>query len=270
VPAGGLYAVLALALAGIAFAAPTLLGGSGFLAVYVAGLVIGNSNFPYRAGLLRFHDAIAWVAQVGMFLMLGLLVFPHDLAPVALAGVTAALLLSFVVRPLAVALCLAPFRYPRKEVAFVGWVGLRGAVPIVLATFPVMAGVPGADSLFNLVFFVVVVSAILPGATVGWVTRRLNMTANLPPPPPAVLEITSLRPLGGDIMSFHVDPSLAVCGARLRELPLPEGALVMLILRGDELLAPRGSTQLLAGDRAFVFARSEDRPLVELLFGSGE
>ncbi len=163
---GGLYPPLTLAIAFLAFGVATLLHGSGFLAVYLAGLLLGNSPLPYKAGLLRVHDALAWLSQIGMFLILGLLVFPSRLPEVAVIGLAIALLLAVAIRPLTVALCLLPFRYPMKDVAFIGWVGLRGAVPIVLGTFPVLAAAPGAERIFHLVFFLVVVSALIPGGTV--------------------------------------------------------------------------------------------------------
>jgi cell volume regulation protein A len=179
-PADGLYPVLTLGLALLTFGAATVLGGSGFLAVYLAGVVLGNREFPYRAGLLGFHDAAAWCGQVTMFLVLGLLVFPSRLLQVSGTGLVLALFLTLVARPVAVLLCLAPFRFPWRETAFVGWTGLRGAVPIILAIFPVLAGVEGAKPLFDLVFFVVVVSALVPGGTVGWAARRLGLVEDRP------------------------------------------------------------------------------------------
>ena len=135
------------------------------------------------------HDALAWLAQIGMFLVLGLLVFPSRLLDVAGLGSALALVLVVVARPAVVALCLVPFRYPWRETAYIGWVGLRGAVPIILATFPVLAGAPGADRIFHLVFFIVVANALVPGATVAWLTRRLGLQAKEPPAPQAVLAI---------------------------------------------------------------------------------
>lgn len=267
-PAGGLYAVLTLALALLAFSLPTLLLGSGFLAVYVAGVVLGHGSLPYRSGLLRFHDALAWLAQVTMFLVLGLLVFPSRLVDAAGVGLSIALLLILVARPVVVLLCLLPFRFSLREMLYVGWVGLRGAVPIILATVPVLAGVGGADRLFHVVFFVVVVSALVPGGTVSWVSRRLGLISSRPPPPAAVLEVSALRPLSGDILTFTIQPALPVCGAKLADLPLPARAVVMLILRGEELIAPRGATHLLAGDHVYVFCPSAERGLIALLFGA--
>src|SRR3954469_14162077 len=172
---GGLYPVMTLALGLLSLGLATLLRGSGFLAIYLTGLILGNGPLPYRTALLRVHDALAWLSQVGMFLILGLLVFPSRLLGVAGAGLAIAMLLACIVRPAVVALCLAPFRYRPREILYIGWVGLRGAVPIVLATFPLLRGAPGAERLFDLIFIIVVAGAILPGATVAWVTRKLGL-----------------------------------------------------------------------------------------------
>jgi cell volume regulation protein A len=159
--AGGLYPVLTLAVAFLSFGAATLLSGSGFLAVYVTAVTLGNGPLPYRTGLVRVHDAMAWFAQVAMFLLLGLLASPARLWEIALPGLALALFLVFVARPAAVVASLLPFRFAPREIAFISWVGLRGAVPIILATYPVLAGVGGGLRIFDLVFFVVVVSTLL-------------------------------------------------------------------------------------------------------------
>ncbi|MGH9379246.1 MAG: potassium/proton antiporter [Thermoanaerobaculia bacterium] len=265
--AGGLYAAFTVGLALLAFALPTLLFGSGFLAVYVAAIFLGAGRLPYQTGLVRFHDAAAWISQVAMFLILGLLVFPSQLGEVAWVGLGLGGLLAFVARPLAVAVCLAPFRFPASEVAYLGWVGLRGAVPIILATFPVMAGITAAERLFHLVFFIVVVNALIPGATVPWVTRWLGLKEHAPPPPRAVVEIVSHGLLEGDIVTYTIAPALAACGARVADIPFPEGTTLMLIVRDKELVAPRGGTVLRAGDHVYVFCKPRDRRLVQLLFG---
>jgi cell volume regulation protein A len=268
--AGGLYPVVTLALGLFAFGAATLVHGSGFLAVYLAGLLLGNGPLPYRTGLLRVHDALAWLSQVGMFLILGLLVYPSRLLNVAFVGLALAALLAFVVRPLVVAICLAPFRYPRKEVLYIGWVGLRGAVPVVLATFPVLAGAPGAGRLFDLVFFIVVANALVPGATVAWVTQRLGLQSKEPPAPQAVLAIESRQPLEGELMSFYIDEALVVTGMPLEELPLPEGAAVTLIVRENRLLPPTPGTTLEPGDHVHLIAQPEDKGFIQLMFGRPE
>ena len=269
-PTGGLYPAFTLAVALLAFGVATLVHGSGFLSVYLAGLMLGNGPLPYRTGLLRVHDALAWLAQIGMFLLLGLLVFPSRLPEVASLGLGVALLLACLIRPVVVALCLAPFRYPWIEVLFTGWVGLRGAVPIVLATYPVLAGAPGAERIFDLVFFIVVVNAIVPGGTVAWVTRKLGLHAPEPPAPPAVLAIESRFPLKGELMSFYIDDALVVQGLRLDELDLPEGASVALIVRGNELVPSRGGSTLEPGDHVYIIASAEDRAFIQLMFGRPE
>jgi cell volume regulation protein A len=268
----GLYPVLSVAVALLAFAIPSLLYGSGFLAVYLAALVLGNGPLPYRSGLLRVHDAAAWFGQVGMFLVLGLLVRPRELvaAGVARVGVGVGLWLALVARPVAVALCLLPFGYRAREVVYIGWAGLRGAVPIILATFPVLAGAVEGRHIFTIVFFVAVVNALVPGATLRWVTRRLGLEANRPPAPHAVLEITSTQVLGSEVMSFYIGAASAVSGSSIADLPFPPGAAALLIVRGQELMAPKGATVLAPGDHVYVFSRPEDKPLVLLLFGREE
>jgi cell volume regulation protein A len=267
---GGLYPALLLAFGLLSFGVATLVEGSGFLAIYLTGIVLGNGPLPYRGSLLRIFDALAWLAQIGMFLMLGLLVFPSRLGEMAPLGLGVALVLAVLIRPLVVALCLAPFRYPRNEVGFIGWVGLRGAVPIVLATFPVLVGAPGADRIFHLVFFICVVGAIIPGGTVAWATRRLGLGSPEPPAPHAVLAIESRVPLKGELMSFYIDDALVVSGVRLDELDFPEGASVALIVRGEQLIPPKGGTVLLPGDHVYLVVQPDDRPLIQLMFGRQE
>jgi cell volume regulation protein A len=216
------------------------------------------------------HDALAWLSQVGMFLILGLLVFPSRLLDVAPVGLAIAVLLGFLVRPLVVWLCLLPYRYPPREVLYIGWVGLRGAVPIVLATFPVLAGAPGAERLFDLVFFIVVVNAIVQGGSVAWVTQRLGLQSKEPPAPQAVLAIESRQPLQGELMSFYIDPAVAVAGVPVDELPLPEDAAVALIIRGSRLVPPKPGTELRPGDHVHVIAIAEDRAFIQLMFGRPE
>jgi potassium/hydrogen antiporter len=266
----GLYPVLTLALAFLAFGVPTLFHGSGFLSVYVVGVLMGNETLRYRTGLLRVHDALAWLSQVAMFLILGLLVFPRQLLGVAGVGLGLSLFLAFVARPLAVLLCLLPFRFPAGEIVYTGWVGLRGAVPIILATYPVLLRAPGAHTLFNIVFFIVVVNGFIPGATVPWVTRKLGLAANVPEPPPAVLEIATTQLLNGELSAFYIEAASATAGARISELPFPPESAAMLIVRGLELLAPKGDTVLQAGDHVYVFSRTEDLAFLRLMFGQRE
>lgn len=266
----GLYPAFTIGVACLSYAVPTLLHGSGFLAVYVAGIALGEGALPYRTSVVRVHDALAWLCQIGMFLVLGLLVFPTRLMTVAPIGLGVALTLAFVARPLAVALCLLPFRFRAREVLYVGWVGLRGAVPIVLATLPVIAKVPGAERVFDVVFFIVVINAALQGTSVPWVTRVLKAEAAEPEPSPAVLEIEGHAEFSTLIHSYFIDDLLSVAGLPLTDVPVPAGSAVMLVVRDKELIAPRGDTVLTPGDHVYLLVAKEDAPFVQLLFGRPE
>lgn len=266
----GLYPVVTLSVAFLSFGGASLLSGSGFLAVYIAGVVLGNGAMPYRNGVFRTHDAMAWLSQVVMFLVFGLLVFPTQLPGVAMVGLLLAFVLVFVARPVAALACLMPFGFSAKESAYIGWMGLRGAVPIVLAIYPVLENAPGAHQIFNVVFFVVAINAILPGSTVAQATRFFGMEVDEPPKPHATLELESATPLRGELMTFYVDEALAVANASLGDLPFPEGAAAALIIRGDEMIPPKGSTVLLPGDHIHVFAKPEDRHFMLLMFGRPE
>ena len=265
-PAPGLYPVLTVALAFAIFGGITLIGGSGFLAVYLAAIVLGDGPVPYRASVRRVHDGLAWLSQVGMFVMLGLLVFPSRLLPLAGDGLVLAAVLAFVARPLAVLLCLAPFRATWPERTLVAWVGLRGAVPIVLATYPVLMGVADGDRIFHLVFFIVLANAIVPGATVVALARRLGLAAPATRAPQVDVELVARREYAGSFVWYHVAAASAVAGALVRELPLPAECVLTIVLRGAEVVAPRGDVRLAEGDAVCVFVTAEHRPLLDLLF----
>jgi cell volume regulation protein A len=269
-PAAGLYPAFTLAVACLSYGLTTILHGSGFLAVYVTGVTLGSGALPHAVGIRRVHDALGWLSQVLMFLLLGLLVFPARLVQVAGVGFALAIILAVAIRPLVVMLCLAAFRYRLRESAFVGWVGLRGAVPIVLATIPVMADVPGARNLFDVVFFIVFVGAIVPGATVPWVARLLRVESAAPPPPATMIEVDARAPSGDELRAYFVSDQLAVAGATLAEIPFPDGTAVSMLERGGSLIAPSGTTRIEPGDYVYVIAPVEHRPHVELLFGRPE
>ena len=266
----GLYPALTVGVACLAYAVPTVLHASGFLAVYVAGIALGEGALPYRNSMVRVHDALAWLCQIGMFLVLGLLAFPSRLVTVAPIGLAVALLLAFVARPIAVALCLLPFRYKAHEISYVAWVGLRGAVPIVLATLPVLYKVPGAERVFDVVFFIVLINVAMQGTSVPWVTRKLNVESAEPPPPPAVLDIEAQMTFKTLIHSYSIDDALSVSGQPLSDIPVPGDSAVMLLVRGSELIAPRGDTILVPGDHVYLLVAPGDTPFVQLLFGQPE
>lgn len=269
-PASGLYPAFTIGLACLAYGLPTLLHGSGFLAVYLAGLAVGNGPLAHGTNLRRVHDAMGWLAQIGMFLMLGLLVFPTRLLTVAPMGLGIGLTIALVARPAVVALCLLPFRYNWREILYVGFVGLRGAVPIVLATIPMMAHVTDARNLFDVVFFVTVVGAIIPGSAVPYITRLLGLEANGPPRPKTTIEIDAESTSSVELHSYYVNASLAVAGATLRDIPFPEGASVTVVEREGELVAPSADLELQPGDHVFVLASRSDKAFIELLFGGAE
>jgi cell volume regulation protein A len=253
----GLYPVATLAAAGLAFGGASTLHGSGFLAAYVAGLVLGSARIPARQTVTVFHEGLAWVAQIAMFLTLGLLVFPSKLGDVWLEGTALALILVFVARPLSVAVATAVDRFSVGERVVLGWAGLRGAVPVVLATFPVIENVKESQTLFNIVFFAVVISTLLQGSTVEWLARRLGVTTNEPALPRPLVETGTVRRLGAEIVEYPVGPDDAIVGQLVRELGLPRDALLSVIVRGEEALLPRGSTRVEAADRLHVLVREE-------------
>jgi len=253
----GLYPVASLATAALAFGAAAALHGSGFLAVYLAGLALGSADLPARRTVTAFHEGLAWVAQLGMFLTLGLLVFPAQLGDVAWKGTLLALVIVFLARPLATIVSTAGSGFDVREKALLGWAGLRGAVPVVLAIFAVIADVPDSQEFFNIVFFAVVLSTLLQGTTIEPVARWLKVTSDEPARMPSVLEVGAVRELGADVVEHLIRPADAAAGARLRDLGLPRDALVSLIIRGDEALLPRGSTRLEAHDRLLVLVRRE-------------
>jgi potassium/hydrogen antiporter len=263
----GLYPVLTAAAGLLAYGIPAVLGGSGFLSVYVAGIMLGNHALVFRRGILLFHDGAAWLAQITMFVILGLLSFPSQVVEVAAEGILLAFVLIFAARPVAVAAVLLPFRYGWRDITFVAWAGLKGAVPIVLALYPLMAGLPSGPLLFNIVFFVVLVSALLQGWTLPALPRRLGLHQAEKPRSPVTLEITSLRTVDGDIVEYTVEPGTLAADRAVRELALPEGVVVALIARDQQLIPPRGSTVVRPGDHLFVVLRPEVREIVDHVFG---
>jgi cell volume regulation protein A len=264
--AAGLYPILTAAAGLFAYALAATMGGSGILSIYLAGLVIGNRRIAFQRGILLFHDGAAWLAQITMFVMLGLLVFPSQLIQVTGEGLIVAATLIFIARPVAVALTIPWFGFDLKETIFISWVGLKGAVPIVLATYPLLFGIDGAFDLFNIVFFAVLVSAVLQGWTMPIFARRLSLLTDAPTPPPVSLEITSLRDVEGDIVEYTVTSDSRAAGRRIRELRLPDGAVVAMLVRERRIIPPRGSTVVESGDHAFLVLRPGVRPLVDRVF----
>jgi potassium/hydrogen antiporter len=255
----GFAPVATTATAAVAYGAADAAEGSGFLSVYIVGLFIGNQPVPYRRAIVGFHEGLAFAAQVVLFVVLGLLVFPGQLGAIAAAsiGLTAALI--FVARPLAV-LAATPFqRFDWPERAFIGWAGLRGAVPIVLATFALSAGVTASHTIFNVVFFVVLLSALVQGLTLEPLAARLDLASERRPVYQPPIEVGSVGRIGAEIIEHDVDPGDAVVGHLVRDTGLPRDAIVMLIIRGEVGIPPRGSTPIEANDRLYIMVGAASR-----------
>jgi cell volume regulation protein A len=250
----GLYPVLTLALAILLYGATAIIGGSGFLALYVAGIVLGNSECVHKKSLTRFHDGVGWLMQVAMFTTLGLFVFPSRLIPIAGSGLLISLWLMFVARPVAVLGMLAPSKMPWREKILIAWVGLRGAAPIILATFPFLYGIPEADLIFHLVFFIVATSVLLQGTSIPLVAKWLGLAAPLRRQRVYPIEFTPSNGLKGELTELQVFPNSPAVGRAIFQLGLPDDFLVILLARGDDFLIPYGGLPLQAGDVLLVLS----------------
>ncbi len=266
----GLYPVLTLALVLATYSATVLAGGNGFLAVYLTGLVMAREDFIHKRSLIRFHDGLAWLMQIVMFLVLGLLVVPSHLAGVAGPGLLVAAVLMLAARPLGVFASLLLAGFSLREQLLIAWVGLRGAVPIILATFPLLAGLPHAELYFNVVFFVVITSVLLQGTTLAWVARRLGLQAPIEGRPERPLEFLPGRRTTSRLEEFEVQQGSKAAGRQIVDLRLPRTTLVVLISRREDYVVPKGGTVLEAGDRVMVLADVKDLECLSRLFGSAK
>jgi len=264
-PSEGIYPVATIAVAGLAYGLAEVAHGSGFLAVYLTALALGSARIPARRTIVAFHQGLGWVAQISLFILLGLLVFPASLDDVALDALALSAVLILIARPVAAfaATALSPFNF--RERLMLGWAGLRGATPIWLATFPVVAGIGSGDELFAIVFFVVVSSTLVQGASFEPLAQRLGLTTDEPALPRRLFESGRIRRMGGDVIAYRLPPGAAAAGHPVRELELPREALVNVIVRDGNALPPRGSTELREGDELHILVRSELRDDVEAL-----
>ncbi|MBB5825260.1 potassium/proton antiporter [Micromonospora carbonacea] len=261
-PSAGLYPIAVVGFTVLAYAAGAVLHASGFLAVYVAGVLLGNARLPHRQAILGFADGLAWLAQIGLFVLLGLLVSPGRLESAVLPAVVAGLALLLLARPLSVAVSATPFRVGPREQAFLSWAGLRGAVPIVLATIPLSQRVPGAEQLFDAVFVLVVIFTVLQAGTLAPAARRLRVTA---PAEPAEIRVETapLERMRADLLQLEVPPGSRLGGVHVDELRLPVGASVTLVLRDGVGFVPGPDTRLKAGDSLLIVATAGVRDAAE-------
>ncbi len=254
----GLYLVIMISLVLLTYVIAVFLKGNGILAVYLAGLMLGKAEFPNKKIIIRFHDGLAWLAQIVMFITLGLLVFPSHIVPLIGAGFLLTFLLMVAARPVSVLLCLLPFNMNMREKVMVAWVGLRGSVPIILATFPFMAGIPQADTIFNIVFFVVVSSVFIQGTSIPILSKMLKLDIPLAYKMNYPIEFEKTADIDAELIDVIVPFDSEVVGKRISDLNIPKKCLIVLICRNGKFVIPSGSMVIESGDVLLVLANTTD------------
>ena len=252
-----LYAIMLLSIVFFTFSIAGMLEGNGYLAVYIAGIIIGNNKLTNRKQIFSFFDGITWCMQIGMFLMLGLLVNPHDMLKTAPAAMLIGIFMILIGRPASVFLSLLPFRKLNfASRTFISWVGLRGAVPIIFATYPVVTGIPGSDMIFNIVFFITLLSLVVQGGTIPWMAKKLDIYE--PTNEEERLIDVDMPEEAGELSELTItDEILQAKGSTLREFQLPEGVLVLTIKRGEKYMVPNGNVSLERGERLLIISSKD-------------
>ncbi|WNS41271.1 potassium/proton antiporter [Paenibacillus sp. MMS20-IR301] len=265
----GLYPVLAIGFAVLAYGTAALLHSSGLLAVYVLGLVLGNSELMYHRTIMNFNHGFAWMMQIAMFILLGLLVFPQELAGIAWQGLLLSVILMVAARPAGVLLSLIFARFSFREKILISWAGLRGAVPIVLATYPLLAGLPQGRLFFNVVFFVVLTSAVIQGTTISPLASRLKLVSQ-EEPQPSLMELVALGRTGSEFNHIGIERNMPVAGMQIAQIGLPEDILFTAIIRNKSIVTPHGSTVIEPGDTVYVLSPKNKREEMKAIFRNGK
>ena len=259
----GLYPVLTLGLAMFTYSLTHSIGGNGFLAIYLCAIILGNSNIVHKRSLIKFYDGQAWLMQIILFLTLGLLVFPSRIIPLIGMGLLISAFLIFVARPISVFASLSFFKSNVRSKLFISWVGLRGSVPIVFATYPLIAGIPKADLIFNLVFFISISSVLLQGTTLSYVAKMLHVTVPAKIKRRIGLDFETIDHIKSEMLEVMVTENSKAIGKRILELEIPSTVNIIAIKRGEVYIVPTGSTRIQSEDILHVLA--EDERSLELL-----
>ncbi len=263
----GLYPVFAVSFALLAYSITDFIGASGLLAVYLSAMIIGNTDLTYRYSILKFNEGFAWIMQILMFVILGLLVFPSQLftLDVIWKGLILAGTLILVARPIAVLLSITKMGFKWREKLFLSWAGLRGAVPIVLATFPMIAEVENSQMIFNVVFFVVMTSTLLQGSTISTFAEKLKLTGPTKVEPSHTLELVSIGKANAEIIEYVVNEESFVKGSRIKEIDFPDDVLINAIIREEDLITPSGDSQIEVGDILYILTSKRSKKALNKL-----
>ncbi|CAM3108327.1 potassium/proton antiporter [Paenibacillus sediminis] len=264
----GLYPVMAIGFAILTYSSASLIGVSGLLAVYIMAMVLGNSDLTYSRSILSFNSGFAWMMQIGMFVLLGLLVFPDQLPSIIWEGILLSLLLMLVARPIGVFISTMFMKFSFNEKILISWAGLRGAVPIVLATYPLMAGLEIGHLFFNVVFFVVLTSAVIQGSTISPLATKLGLVGEQVALPPTLLELVALGKTKSEINHCEVREGMVIAGKEIQQLNLPDDVLFTAIIRGEQIVTPRGNTVIEPGDTIYILAPKTKRDQIKRLLFS--
>ncbi|WP_174731795.1 potassium/proton antiporter [Mesobacillus harenae] len=259
----GLYPVLSIALAILTYSIATLFNASGLLAVYIMAVFVGNHDLTYRHSIIRFNEGFAWMMQIVMFIFLGWLVFANELIDVIWEGILLSLLLIIVARPVGVFLSLAVGKFTTKEKLFISWAGLKGAVPIVLATYPMVAGIENSQLIFNAVFFVVLTSALIQGATISPLARLLGLNGEKKVESAHSLELISIGKTNNEMMEIQIEEGTKIDGQQIKDLDLAEKTLITAVIRGEKLITPLGDTTIRALDTLYILVPKTSREEVK-------